>query len=664
MKVSQFSTTLYYKPLLMAALALSAIGVAAPSRSQGEMGPPQGEPVNQATITRNGVRVDFSVTPLDTGRDTLRVGDFANVEFRLSGAEDGEPLPGIYPGVWIDLTQTPEGQKQGTALECQPRVAQYLQGLVGMRPMIDLNSYYLLALNSDATISVIDPVVGITGITSLYANIPLERPGADWAKTVDDKTLFVTMPRASRVAIIDLDTFKVTRNVDAGTMPMRTVLQPDERYLWVGNNLPVEEPGTVTVIDVATGDIAATIETGQGHHEIVISDDSRTAFVSNRFSGTVSIIDIETLTKITDIATGPTPISLAYSSLSNSLYVADGEAGTVTVIDARTRQQVAQVDADPGLGPMRFSEDGRWGILVNPAENLVYVIDASSNDIPHRVPVEDKPFQVHVSATFAYIRSLESERVSMLNLQELSRGAEIIVNEFAAGTLAPSKARNLALADAMSPTPQEAAIFVVSPADATVYYYMEGMNAPMGAFRNYGHNPSAVQIANRALKQIEPGVYASTIKVPAAGTFEVAFLNETPRFLHCFTMEAELNPNIRPDLPPVEIEYLSGNENVEAGEPMTLRFRLTDPATGELFTDLNDVVVRHFRAPMYGLTVTPAKPVGDGVYEAELAIPVPGSYFVYVGVPSLKANFNDISYTTVAVFKSHANDVAALGESE
>jgi YVTN family beta-propeller protein len=644
--------------VLAAAIATgSAIAAEVPESA----GPPHESPLNSELIVRQGVSVQFTASPTTPGRDAIVEGEFADIEFRIEGAEDGKPLQGVYPGVWIDITQTADGQTKGTSLECRTRVGQYLQGLVGMRPMIDLNSYYVMVLNQDASISVIDPVVGITGITSLYANIPLTRPGADWAKTSDEKTMFVSMPRAGQVAYIDLDTFKVTRNVAAGDMPMRTVLQPDEKYLWVGNNARSGETGGVTVIDTVTGRTVTTIPTGKGHHEISFSDDSETAFVSNRESGTVSVIDVASLDKLADIVTGPTPISLAYSILSNSLYVADGETGEVAVIAADSAELVTRIEASPGLGPMKFSEDGRWGILVNPQTNSVFVIDASTNDIAHIIPIDSKPYQVGVTATFAYIRRLESERIAMLNLQELNRGGDVIINEFAAGSYPPGQVKDISIADGMVPAALEAAILVVNPADATVYYYMEGMNAPMGAFRNYGHKPRAVQIANRALQETEPGVYSATVKVPLAGTFELAFLNETPQFLHCFTMEARVNPALKPEFDPVAVEYLNETATLTAGETTTLRFRLMDPAKGAVFEDVPDVSVRYFRAPRYGLTELRARSVGGGIYEAEIRADRPGAYYVYVAAPSLNARFNDLNYITMMAGDAVSAD-ADLGE--
>ena len=639
-------------------MALLAVGTTlSPISTMAEeeiVGPLPEMPVNVGLIQRKGMNVEFTARPLRPGAKPQDVmeGEFADIEFRITGAENGEPLQSVYPGVWIDLTQTAAGEKKGTSLDCRQRVGQYLQGMVGMRPLIDLNSYYVMVLNQDASISVIDPVVGVTGITSLYTSIPLKRPGADWTKTTDEKTMFVSMPRAGEVAFVDLDTFKVRKNVAAGEMPMRTAMQPDEKYLWVGNDVESGKKGGVTVIEVATGNIAATIKTGAGHHEIGFSGDSRTAFVSNRESGTVTVIDVGSLEIVDVVDTGPVPISIAYSPLSKAAYIADGQDGTITVIDAERREVVSKIDAKPGLGPMKFSEDGRWGILVNPQANEAYVIDAATDEVAHTIPIDGKPFAVGITRTFAYLRVLESERISMINLQELDRGGQVIINEFAAGSFPPGQVADISIAEAMVPAAQEAAVLIVSPADATVYYYMEGMNAPMGAFRNYGHKPRAVQIANRALKETEPGVYSATIKVPMAGTFEVAFLNEAPEFLHCFEMEAKVNPAIEHETRPLAVEYLGDKKALHAGESMTLRFRLYDPGTGEVKAGADDVRVKYFRAPRYGLTELPAKHVGDGIYEAELPFRQAGAYYIYVAAHSFNAGYDDLNYRTVMVSKA------------
>ena len=646
--------------ILAVASVLTFIAAPLTAVSQDDVGPQIPVPVNKETIFRKGMAVDFSVEPLVPERTGGQVmeGDFATISFRISSAEDHEPLQGVYPGVWVDLVQTAEGEKKGVSLDCKNRVGNYLQGLVGMRPMIDLNSYFVMVLNQDPSISVIDPVVGITGITSLYTSIPLERPGADWAKTTDEKWLYVTMPRAGKVAAINLDTFKVEKNLPAGEMPMRAAIQPDEEYLWIGNDVQGGVKSGVTVIDIDTGEIVKSIDTGAGHHEISFSSDSRRAFVTNRESGAVTVIDTGKLEVIGHVDTGSVPISVAYSPLSDAAYAADGLSGVITVIDPESGLSFEKIQAKPGLGPMRFSNDGRWGFVVNPNENLVFIIDASTNRLAHTVKVDNKPFQVALTETFAYIRSLDSERIAMINLQELNRGGDVIVNNFAAGVYPPGQVNDIRIADAMIPAAQDAAVLVASPADATVYYYMEGMNAPMGAFRNYGHKPRAVQIANRALKELEPGVYSTTVKVPMAGTFEIAFLNEAPQFLHCFTMEAAVNPKLERASDPVAVEYLNEREALVAGDEMKLRFRLYQPGSGKTFVDAGGVAVKYFRAPRFDLTEMVATHVGEGIYEATLPFRSAGSYYIYIAAPGLNAGYKDLNYKTVLVGKASTSQAA------
>lgn len=600
-------------------------------------------------LTRDGVTAEFrikTVSGLGLAAQGLFHGDFADVSFSLSSVETGEPLRRVPPGVWVDLAKTWQAKDRGP-MGCKDRVSLYLQGLVGIRPLIDLNSYYVLVLNQDATISVIDPVVGVTGFTSLYATVVLPRPGADWVKTKQERWLFVSMPRADEVAVVNLDTFKVEATIPAGKTPVRLALEPGEKFLWVGNDANPGEPGSVTVIDVASRKPVATIPVGAGHHELTFSDDHRFLFVTNRSAGTVSIIEVSSRKLLREIPVGPVPIAMAVSPLSKQLYLADGESGTIRVIDPESGTVLRTITLKPGLGPLRFSHDGRWGIQVNPVANEVTVIDASTNTVAHRLTIEGKPFQIGMSDAFAYIRSLDSERVSMINLATLGGQEKPAVNSFAAGSHPPSKVQDLSVAAGIAQAVQEAAMLVVSPGDDTVYYYMEGMNAPMGAFQNYGHRPRAVEIANRALKETAPGVYSATIRIPSSGTFDVAFLNESPRFLHCFSFEAKPNPLIKPTTKPLAVTYLNERKSVKAGGSMTVRFRLSDPSTGAVGPDMGDVRVLYYRAPNFGRRVVAARHREAGIYEAELPMDQAGAYYVFVGVPSAKLSYQDLNYWTV-----------------
>src|SRR5258705_3041823 len=237
----------------------------------------------QEKHVRDGVVMEFSIRPAPgSSVPELMEGEFADLRFKLTDEATGQPLRGNGRGAWMDMGHVIEAQEGGTQKSCKEKVQLYLRGVVGIRPMLDLNSYYVLLLNRDASVSVIDPLVSMAGVTSTLARVVLPKPGADWIKSADGKKLFISMPAAGQVAVIDTDSFKLVASVDAGRSPTRVVLQPDGRYLWVGNNAGRPDQSGVTVIDTQTLKTVKRFPTGLGHHEIAISDDNRHAFVTSR----------------------------------------------------------------------------------------------------------------------------------------------------------------------------------------------------------------------------------------------------------------------------------------------------------------------------------------------------------------------------------------------
>ena len=598
-------------------------------------------------VVRDGVAIDFSLQRA-AGPGPVREGEIAEVRFRMTDASTGRPVPGLKPAAWMDMAGV-VGGKPGQDRACKDKVALYLQGSVGIRPLVDLNNYYLVLMNRDASLSIIDPVVSMTGNTSLLASVVLRRPGGDWARSRDGRRLYVSMPRAGELAVVDTESFKLAATVPAGTAPLRVALQPDGRYLWVAND--ANEPGKsgVTVIDTGTHARAGFVATGKGHHEIAFAPDGARAFVTNREGGTVSVVDVATLRKLKDVATGPTPIAIATSPLSRTVYVADGKAGTIAAIDPARLEVVARVEARPGLGPMRVTQDGRFVLVVNPAERSVHVVDAAANGLVHTIPVEGKPYQVAVSRAFAYVRLLDSPQVVMVNLGSLGAGRKPIVQGFGAGTLAPSAAGELAIADAVTQANTEAAVFVASPADGNTYFYMEGMNAPMGSYGGYGHRVAAATVVDRSLKEVEPGVYAGKVRIPVSGRYDVAFLLDNPRVLHCFAADVLSDPAMERARGEVRAELVDFPVRAVAGSRVPVRVRLSDPVSREPRDGVSGVSVLFHSVPGGPRQEAAAVARGGGIYEADVLVDREGAWYFFVSIPSLRVQPGDVPYRGLVV---------------
>ena len=632
-----------FTPILLAAallLCAYALGLA-PARAQEKQGA-ESKPAparGPQKFVKEGVEVEFTVEPVArvAGNGELTAGQDAVVRFRLRDTTTGTPLSGVRPSAWASLRGTATAPDQA---QCREKVQSYLQGSLRARPDVDLNAYYLLTLNQEPNLSVIDPLLGFGG-SKLITLVMLKSPGEDWALTADRARLFVSMPLAGAVAVVDTTTWKVIAEVAAGARPTRLALQPDGKYLWA-----VGDAG-VTAVDAASLKVAAAIPTGAGAHEVAFSDDNRFAYVSNRADGTLSVIDIRGLAKLKDVKTGAPASALAYSPLSKSLYVANEADGSIAVVDGRSHELVTRIAAEPGLKSIRFAPGGRWGFVPNAERSVVHIFDASTNRMAHSVAVGKAPDQVAFTDAFAYVRSLGTEEVSAVRLSTVGKEPDVI--KFPGGQNAPGASPSFASrADAFVPAPEPNSILLANPADRMIYYYSEGMAAPMGNFQNYKREARAVKVVDRSLREESLGVYATTARLPQEGVYDISFLLGSPRVVHCFEATAKPDPNAEQErTPALSVEYLNKEKLPRAGESYKIQFKLTDTATGQPVEGLKDVRVLFFLSPGVWQKRDIAASVGGGVYELEVNVPQDGVYMVFVESQSRGVGFRQLPHLTL-----------------
>ena len=627
-------------------IGVCALAMAGAWLTLGEVALAQTEPGQ--TLARDGVSIAFNLQPLASD-GKLREGEFADVQFRVTDGASGQPLSGVAPGAWIDAQALAADQAQGRDQSCKSRVGVYLKSNIGARPLLDLNSYFLLVMNRDASVAVVDPSVSVGGITSTLARIELKQSPMDWVTPKDNKRVFISMPAAGEVAVIDSEQFKVIDSISAGSQPVRVALQPDERLLWVGNNVAKPNESGVTVIDAQSLKPLKHLATGLGHHEITFSKDSRFAFVSNRDDGTLSVVDVASLSIVGQIKTGSGPLSVAYSPLSGAVYVADGKDGTVTVVDSASHSVRRVIKLQQGLGPMGFSADGRFGVVLNTVENRATVIDASTDAAIHDLDVSAEPYQVVFTKGYAYVRGLASPKVTMINLASLGEGRQPISQGFEAGPQAPRMAGDLPLASSLAVSRDDNAVFVVNPVDNTTYFYAEGMNAPMSGYPNRGQIARAAMVIDRSLREVSPGLYSARVKLPAAGRFDVAFLLNQPNIIHCFT--AQIEPDGMPEkhVGVPKVEFLLDKTAVALNDPYVVRFRIVQGKQKIQRSGVKDVQLRYFLAPTSHPREVAAHEVADGVYEAPVILDRSGAWYLHVRAASLGAGFDDKTFASVRV---------------
>jgi len=598
----------------------------------------------QEKIVKDGVELEFTIEPAGSkSKAALRAGEDAVFRFKLRDTATKTPISGVRPAAWISQRERPgrPGPDQ-----CRAKVESYLQGSLRSRPDVDLNTFYLLALNQEPNISVIDPLLGFGG-SKLLTLIMLKSPGDDWVLTNDRLRLFVSMPRINQIAVVDTTTWKVVANVDTGVRSTRLALQPDQKYLWVAN-----ETG-VAVVDTSTLKLTRQIETGAGNHEIEFGANNEFAFVTNRTDGTLSIINVPKLQKLKDIKTGGKASTLAFSPLSKALYVGNEIDGSIAVVDAASHKLLGNIPTKPGLKTVRFARGGRWGFVANPTESQIFIFDASTNRLVHEQTVGEAPDGFAFTDNFAYVRSLGTEQVSAIRLASLGKQVDVV--KFPGGQNAPAASPDFAsTADAFVPAPEPNAMILANPADQMIYYYTEGMAAPMGDFQNYERVPRAVMVVDRSLREEALGVYSTTARLPKAGVYNVSVLLDSPRVVHCFEAVAASNPAIKDDSKTaLQIEYLNKETSLGTGEDYKVRFRLTDTETKRPVSALKDVGVLLFLPPGNWQQRQVARSLDDGRYEITLNVPESGVYLLFVESPSKRVQYRQLPYLTLHANAAH-----------
>jgi YVTN family beta-propeller protein/VCBS repeat-containing protein len=178
---------------------------------------------------------------------------------------------------------------------------------------------------------------------------------------------------------------------------------------------------TVLVIDLATNTKIATIgcpKSCNGNYSVALNPAGTLAYTAGYVSDSVSVIDLVTNRVTATIAVGDGPIEVAVNPDGTRAYVANANSGSVSVLDLAANTVIATIAI--GSGPFN---DGPWAVAVNPAGSrayvthvtgsgnnsdpyspLVSVIDLATNTVTATIPVPGiGEIAVNPTGTRAYI---------------------------------------------------------------------------------------------------------------------------------------------------------------------------------------------------------------------------------------------------------------------
>jgi YVTN family beta-propeller protein len=150
---------------------------------------------------------------------------------------------------------------------------------------------------------------------------------------------YVANAGSSTVSVIDVASQTVTATVGVGDIPVGVAATPDGSLAYVVNT----GSNSVSVIDVATQTVTATVGVGASPQGVAVTPDGSLAYVTNVASNNVSVIDVATQAVTETVGVGTNPVGVAVTPDGSLAYVTNESSNSVSVIDVATQAVTATV---------------------------------------------------------------------------------------------------------------------------------------------------------------------------------------------------------------------------------------------------------------------------------------------------------------------------------
>ena len=147
-----------------------------------------------------------------------------------------------------------------------------------------------------------------TALQKVTSSINIGNGPLDLALSPDGKTGYVTMQFQPLLSVLDMVQGRVSSTITLpepglGSGGRQLAMTPDGQFVYVA-----QLAGGVAVASTATGTAFTTIPVGSGPTGIAVTPDGKSVYVTNIGDGTVSVIDVATQTVSATITVGALPV--------------------------------------------------------------------------------------------------------------------------------------------------------------------------------------------------------------------------------------------------------------------------------------------------------------------------------------------------------------------
>lgn len=185
--------------------------------------------------------------------------------------------------------------------------------------------------------------------------------------------------------------------------------------------------GGISIIDLASMMLAATVQTGPLPNYAAISPDSSRIFVSNAGNGTVSEIDVARRIVLRNFLAGNGPEHLVLSHDGRRIYAADAEKGAVIELSTESGAALRTFEIGGLLHGLDLSSDGRQ-LFVSARERGHLVAISLHAPEMREAPLTPEPYHLTaVDDTRLYVSSAAEPKIWIVDRETLAVRGEIAI---------------------------------------------------------------------------------------------------------------------------------------------------------------------------------------------------------------------------------------------
>ena len=179
-------------------------------------------------------------------------------------------------------------------------------------------------------------------------------------------------------------------------------ITPDDRYVISTHGTR----GYVSVVDLESNQVVATITTGASPNYTIISGDGKRAFVSNTGDNTISEIDLTSWTITRTLESGPGPEHLVFSGDESTIFVTNPRAAKVSVVSIKTGKVERSFDLGKGVHGLDIGDDGKTLFVSVKKEDKLFAVNSETGEkrelalspAPYHLNTIDGTGRVYVSS--------------------------------------------------------------------------------------------------------------------------------------------------------------------------------------------------------------------------------------------------------------------------